>query len=201
MKNRIAAAAFAALIGGAIATPVFAGPHAIDPDITRQEVARFDAYLDEHPALARELQANPALVNNEEFVEHHPDFAGFMRAHPQVREELREHPGQFVYARDQFEWNERADAISIDQAAALDRYLDNHRDVAEALRLNPALVRDDDFMEDHPTLAQFLENHPNLRAHIQGHPGAYVWRDGHYEWAEEVAPRAERGPERHADRR
>jgi hypothetical protein len=207
MKNRIAAAALVALIGGAFVTPAFAGPPAMDPDITRQEVATFDAYLDQHPALARQLQANPGLVDNEEFVEHHPDFAGFIRAHPRVREELREHPGQFVYARDHFEWSESvewsesADAIPTDQAAALDRYLDNHRDVAEALRLNTGLVRNDDFMEEHPTLAQFLENHPNLRGHIQGHPGIYMRREGHYQWAEERAPRGGRGPERHADRR
>ncbi len=201
MKNRVAVAALAAIISGAIAAPALAGPPAIDPDITRQEVATFDAYLDQHPALARQLQANPALVDNEEFVEHHRDFADFMQDHPRIGEELREHPGQFVWARDQFEWTERADAISTDEVAELDRFLDRHREVADALRANPNLVSSEEFMENHPGLAQFLENHPGLHTRLQRRPGMVMWREGHYEWAEEHRPRPEQRLERHADRR
>jgi hypothetical protein len=200
MKNRIAAAAVAAIISGAIAAPACAGPP-VDPDVTRQQVATFDAYLDQHPVLARQLQANPALVNNQEFLEHHRGFADFMRDHPRVREELREHPGQFVYERDHFEWWERAGAIPTGEVADLDRFLDRHRDVADALRANPGLVGNEEFMEDHPRLAQFLENHPDLRASLQRRPGVFMWREGHYQWAEERAPGHERPLERHADRR
>lgn len=200
MKNRIAVAALAALLGGAIAAPAYAGPAGFDRDITRQEVATFDAYLDQHPALARQLQANPALVNNEEFVEHHREFGEFMRNHRRVREELREHPGQFVYLRDHYEWVERADQIPNGEVTALDGFLDNHREVAEQLRSNPSLVSNEEFMEHHPGLAQFLENHPDLRMRLERHPGMFMWREGHYEWAEEHAPRPQPGWQRRADR-
>src|SRR5690242_20614421 len=131
MKNRIAVAALAAIISGAIAVPAFAGPRSVDPDITRQEVATFDAYLDRHPALAGELQANPGLVNDREFVGRHREFAAFMREHPRVREELREHPGQLLPRREHFDSQERAESIPPEKIAALDRFLDSHRDTAE----------------------------------------------------------------------
>ena len=201
MKNRVAVAALAAIISSAIAVPALAGPRAADPDITRQEVAAFDAYLDQHSTLARQLQANPALVDNEEFVEHHRDFADFMQDHPRIREELREHPGQFVWARDHFEWTERADEIPAGEVADLDRFLDRHREAADALRANPSLVSNEEFMENHPGLAQFLENHPDLRARLQRHPDMVMWREAQYESAEEQTPHHKPRLERHADRR
>src|SRR5437899_12907680 len=49
-----------------------------NPDITRQELANFDRFLDTHPEIAKQLQANPSLINNPEWFENHRDLRAFL---------------------------------------------------------------------------------------------------------------------------
>ena len=74
-------------------------PHSGNPDITRAEVARFDRYLDSHPAVARALERNPDLVRNQAFLERNPSLRTWLSKHPETAEEVRETPGQFLFAR------------------------------------------------------------------------------------------------------
>ena len=43
-----------------------------DRDINRQELARFNQFLDTHRETAQQLRKDPSLVDNEEFVKSHP---------------------------------------------------------------------------------------------------------------------------------
>ena len=43
-----------------------------DNDTTRGELASFDRFMDSHPEIAEQLQRDPSLVTNQEFVEKHP---------------------------------------------------------------------------------------------------------------------------------
>ena len=78
-----------------------AAPHPVNPAITRAEVARFDRYLDSHPAVARALERNPDLVRNQAFLARNPSLRTWLSTHPETAEEVRETPGQFL-------WRERA---------------------------------------------------------------------------------------------
>ena len=44
-----------------------------DRDTTRRELANFDQFLDSHHETAEQLRKDPSLVNNEQFVNSHPD--------------------------------------------------------------------------------------------------------------------------------
>src|SRR5215469_14749039 len=67
-----------------------------NPDLTRQELAAFDRFLDQHPDVAKQLYNNPSVIGDEEFVENHVQLRGFLQDHPKVREELTENPGRFM---------------------------------------------------------------------------------------------------------
>src|SRR2546427_12388268 len=74
-----------------------------NPDLTRQQVATFDQFLDSHPQIAQQLQANPSLINNAEFLEGQPQLQAFLTSHPELSEELRENPSFFMKRENHFE--------------------------------------------------------------------------------------------------
>src|SRR5437870_8018311 len=107
-----------------------------NPDITRQELANFDRFLDTHPEIARQLQANPSLINNAEWMENHPNLRAFLASHPGVREEIQETPRFFMERERRFEnsenrpGNPNPDRKSVEQAN-FDRLRDSQREIAK----------------------------------------------------------------------
>ncbi len=62
-----------------------------------------------------------------------------------------------------------------------DRFLDNHPEVAEQLRSNPSLIKNEDFLEKHPELREWLKNHPEAREELKEDPRAFINRERHFE--------------------
>src|SRR5580692_2343307 len=77
-----------------------------DNDATRQELARFDQFLDSHREIAEQLRRDPSLVNNEEFVKNHPALQTYLQDHPAVREEIKENPNAFMRQEDRYDRRE-----------------------------------------------------------------------------------------------
>src|ERR1700732_3038659 len=77
-----------------------------DNDITRQELARFDQFLDDHPQIAEQLRKDPSLVDNPEFEQNHPELQRFLADHPEIREQLKEHPDAFMRDEDRHDRHE-----------------------------------------------------------------------------------------------
>src|SRR5215469_18010857 len=75
-------------------------------DLTRQQLAGFDQFLDNHPDLATQIRNNPSLVNSEEFVEAHPDLQQYLHQHPEVREDLNQNPNAVMHQEQRFERRE-----------------------------------------------------------------------------------------------
>jgi hypothetical protein len=67
-----------------------------DGDITRGELVNMDGFMDSHPEIAEQLQKDPSLIKNKEFVENHPALEQFLKTHPGVREEFTENPNAFM---------------------------------------------------------------------------------------------------------
>ena len=76
-------------------------------DISKQELATFDNFLDSHPKIARDLREDPARVNDAAWVSSHPELKEFLGSHPRIREEAKEHPRVFMNHEKRFEQREK----------------------------------------------------------------------------------------------
>jgi hypothetical protein len=81
-------------------------PAARDNDTTRSELRSFDQFLDQDPAVAKELRSNPNLVNDPNYLSRHPKLREYLEDHPNVREELKENPSVFMSREGSFERHE-----------------------------------------------------------------------------------------------
>jgi hypothetical protein len=141
-------------------------PNPGDNDTTRGELASFDRFLDDHPDMSEQIRKDPSLVDNREFVEHHPALQQYLQDHPAVREEIKENPNAFMHRENQYERTEdRDDRRDHDrdndrrdrdndttrrELASFDHFMDSHPEVAEQIRKNSSLVDNRDFVRDHP---------------------------------------------------
>src|SRR5579871_116819 len=58
-----------------------------DDDVTRKELAQFDQFLDSHQEIAKQLQQDPSLANNAQFLSSHPDLQAFLTNQPDIRQD------------------------------------------------------------------------------------------------------------------
>lgn len=82
----------AAAIAFAMAGPAMAQP------VTERAVANADyRFFDGHPKVARALEKNPALIENDEWVSKHPELHQYLLTHPNVRREFKANPYKFMH--------------------------------------------------------------------------------------------------------
>jgi hypothetical protein len=109
--------ALAALLSGAIAAPVFAQvatgvqipnmpPAPAEYGSRHPYVRDFNGYLDAHPGEAEDLRRNPRLVDNPNYLAHHPDLQAYLRAHPNVAKAYGRHPDAFMHRERRYERSE-----------------------------------------------------------------------------------------------
>lgn len=60
------------------------------------------------------------------------------------------------------------------QLSSFDDFMDGHPVVAEQLRKDPSLIRNEEFVENHPALQQYLQQHPGVREEISENPNAFM---------------------------
>jgi hypothetical protein len=81
-------------------------------NVTRGEMASFNEFLEGHGNIAGELSKNPALANNQEYLENHPELKDYLQTHPQVHEELSANPQAFLQSAEQFSTHSTAKVTS-----------------------------------------------------------------------------------------
>jgi phage-related protein len=69
--------------------------------------------------------------------------------------------------------------------AAFDRFLDSNPEVAEQLRKDPALMKNDEFRENHPALKEFLQQHPGIREEFAENPNAFMRQERRFDRRED----------------
>src|SRR5437899_2172701 len=62
-----------------------------------------------------------------------------------------------------------------------DQYLDSHPEVAEALRKDPNLINNPNWVSKHQELKDWLEDHPNAREELKENPTAFMRREKGFE--------------------
>lgn len=75
-------------------------------DVSRREAASADRYLDQHPEVAQQLQRNPKLIDNPNYLAKHPALQNYLQNHPEVRQDWKQHPYAFEKRERQYEKHE-----------------------------------------------------------------------------------------------
>lgn len=154
-----------------------------NPDLTRGELANFDAFLDSHPDISRQLEANPALINDSNYLQANPALQAYLTQHSQVREEITETPNYFMNrenrleARDNGRLAPNPNNATAQEQDRMDQYLTDHKDVDRDLRKNPRLVDDSGYLKKHRDLDQFLRQNPDVRTQMASNPNYFQDRD------------------------
>ncbi len=146
-------------------------------DITRAELARFDQFLDKHREIAEQLRKDPSLVNNGEFTKNHPALYAYLQDHPGIREEIKENPNVFMRDEGRFDRHDNDRANDMDphgQAARFGQFLSGHSNVADQLSNDPSLVKNQEYMENHPELREYLKNNPDVQKELMANPPTFV---------------------------
>src|SRR6201997_5082391 len=173
-------------------------PQDRDSDMTRQQLSALDQFLDQHPELSEQLRKNPSLVNNEEFVENHPDLQRYLQAHPEVKENLTQNPNAVMHQEQRYDRREDQDRdrdrdrrqdrdrsdITRGELVNMDRFMDSHPEIAEQLRKDPSLVDNKQFVNSHPALQEFLANYPGVREEYKENPNAFMNREQRFDQRE-----------------
>lgn len=195
----LATLALASLLSAAPARAQSQGttPQDRDSDLTWRQLSGLDQFLDNHPEVSNQLRKDPALINNEEFVENHPALKQYLQDHPEVRAELNQNPNAVIDQEQHFDRNQDRDRdrdIRRDQdrdmtrgeLANVDRFLDSHPEIAEQVRKNPSLLNDGRFVDGHPALQQFLTAHPGVREELRENPNAFMSAEGRYDQRQDM---------------
>lgn len=152
-----------------------------DRDTTRWQVARTDQFLDSHPEIAEQLQRDPSLINNQQFVQKHPALQEFLQQHPGVREEFTENPQGFMHREQRYDqWEARNGQIVNDrmtdreQAAGFAQFLGGHSLMAQQLAKDPTLVNNKEYLASHGELRDYLKTHPGAQQELTQNPQAFM---------------------------
>jgi len=158
------------LLGLGLALPVMA--QGVDPT----ELNNFETFLNNHPNTARELQQNPNLVNDPNWIKDHKGFREFMNDHPGVRNEIHGNPGAFM--NDEGHWMSNNGGFGGPANNSVERfdrgYLDEHPEVADQLAHNPGLADNQQYLAAHPGLDDYMKAHPQVRQDLIDHPKRFM---------------------------
>ena len=156
-----------------------------DSDTTRQELARFDQFLDDHPEIAEQVRKDPSLVNNPDYEKDHPALQGYLENHPNIREEIKENPNAFMRKEDRYDRHEgdrdRDHDTTRGELARFDQFLDSHPEASQELRKDPSLVDNPEYVKNHPALQAYLADHPQIREEIKENPNAFMRQEDRYD--------------------
>src|SRR5260370_885724 len=186
-----------------------------DNDTTRGELASFDRFMDAHPEIAEQLRRDPSLVKNEDFVRNHRDLQEYLQQHPGAREEITENPDRFMRQEQRYDRREdrrdsdqpesrrdedrrdfnrpegqrdedrRDNDTTRGELASFDRFMDGHPEIAEQLRRDPSLAKNQDFVRNHPALQEYLQQHPGTREEISENPDRFMHQEQRFDRIED----------------
>src|SRR5258706_9997374 len=84
---------------------------------------------------------------------------------------------------------DRRDGDRRAKLAQFDRFLDTHRETAERLRRDPSLVRNQQFLQNHPALQTYLQQHPDIEHRLDQNPNAFMRQENRYDANEDARNR------------
>ncbi len=152
----VALPALAAAENGPVVPPAAV---ATGPGPVTGELAHFGVFLDQHPFVEMRLRENTAILNNPAFLRNHPLVEQFLARHPGLAAEVAARPRWFVHR----ELARQAGApLTREQLTEFDRWLDQRPGLEKQLLQHPGLLRQPEFVHNHPELHEYLKRHPGF---------------------------------------
>ncbi len=176
----------------------------------KDEIASFDRFLDRHPEISRQLNSDPSLITNTQYLEQHPGLRAYLDDHPAVKEEVIETPSYFVRREVQSPYDalearrprepatdetagssssQRPSIASLsiltaNEIASFDQFLSEHKKINKDLEKNPVRVNDTNYLRKNRDLQDYLNQHTGLRQELRQHPTYLMNRRNRYELSE-----------------
>ena len=92
------------ILSAAALTFVMAGPVMAQGPVNPGAAANADyVFFDSHPGVARVLEKDPTLIDNQAWVDQHPALHAYLKTHPYVRKEFKDHPYKFMHRSEQIQ--------------------------------------------------------------------------------------------------
>ncbi|HEX4002636.1 MAG TPA: hypothetical protein VHX36_08300 [Candidatus Acidoferrales bacterium] len=142
----------------------------------RQDLYQFDRFLDSHREIAEQVRRNPSLMDNRDFVQNHPALQDYLRDNPGVRDEVRQDPNAFMHQEDRLASNQRWDnhGGSNQHMASFHEFLESHHDIRADVTKDPTVVKNREYVQNHPELDGYLNAHPGVRDDMMADPNGFV---------------------------
>jgi hypothetical protein len=149
---------------------------AADRDATSAQLASSDRFFDSHPEIAEQLQKNPSLIDDKNFVKNHPELREYLKSHPEIRQEIRQNPNEFMRQEARYDQREALSTHRMDRddMASFSTFLGGHAGLAQELSKNPSLANNKEFQASHPELKEFLKTHPAMQAQLSSNPATVM---------------------------
>jgi hypothetical protein len=171
-----------------------------DPQkVNRAAIANFDAFLDAHPGIEQDLEKDPKLMNNSNYLASHPELKTFLASQPALNAQATHNPRELMNRVNRFEKSGRD--IPKADLKAFDDFLDQHPGMEKELKKNPSLLSDPTYLTNHPDLKSFLAAHPSIQQDISENPRTFMKAEKRFDKAEDKAERKEAKLEHKAERR
>ncbi|HEY6293143.1 MAG TPA: hypothetical protein VI455_16450 [Terriglobia bacterium] len=160
------------------------GSSATSPPTPNPEAGRaraldaFDNFMQTHPDTAKEIQSNPSLLGNSQYLSQHPELQTFMNNHPNLAKAGASNPQRLMSVDQKF----RQSGMAVDQTQtkSYDDFMHSHPQVAEQVKKDPSLANNAEFIQSHPQYEQYLKDHPDIKTDLQQHPEHFLNRAATY---------------------
>jgi hypothetical protein len=72
----------------------------------RDQIAQYHVFMEEHPKASTQIRENPQLVYDGKFLKKHSEVERFLKARPELRQEIARRPGRVFgwYDRDDYRY-------------------------------------------------------------------------------------------------
>jgi hypothetical protein len=140
----------------------------------RRAVANFDQFLDTHRETAEQLRRDPSQINNDEFVKSHPALQAYLQQHPEVRQDVSQNPNAFMQQEARYDRSDNGMDRDTDSRRQFGQFLGGHADVSRQLSENPSLVKNHEYLDNHPELRDYLNSHPDVQQRLTADPDNFV---------------------------
>jgi hypothetical protein len=156
-------------------------------ELAKEERTRTDQFLDDHPNITKDLEKNPYLINQSNYLKHHKELVRFLGQHPEIQAKVAKDPTFFTQRewrtfepagtnRDQASTHSNPDS-SNRELTEMDQFLAKHKKTAKELQKDPMLVTSQHYLDHNKDLRKFFEEHPQILVEFRQNPRNFMNRE------------------------